>query len=118
MTRSIPGAVEVQGREFIYVELLEGENFHQLLNEVLAVCPEVPLPKTGGALEEKTRIVLPNGKSLLAISYKGDLPGWRQKLISYCVEKRRLWGVLSNQRLSVSDGEELPIIECEVIFDR
>jgi hypothetical protein len=118
MSRTIPGAIDVEGREFLYVEVLAGESFPQLLDDMLSSCPDVPLPEAGGAIEEKARIILRDGTPLLAISYKGDLPGWRTKLISYCEAKGRMWGVPADRRLSLSDGTALPLADCVVIFDQ
>ncbi|MGN6548215.1 MAG: hypothetical protein ACTHK7_24480 [Aureliella sp.] len=84
MNRTIPGMVEVEGREFFYVETLAREGFDEILDEALAGSPELPFPKFGGVIEEKVRILLDDGISLRGISYKGDLAGWRRKLVAYC----------------------------------
>lgn len=117
MSRTIPGTIDVEGREFFYVEIHDGEGFDELLDEALATCPAVPLPKAGGVIEEKARILLGSGVPLLAISYKGDLPGWRNKLESYCKFKGRKWGIASHRKLALSDGTVLEFSECEIIFE-
>ena len=68
MNRTIPGTIEVEGREFFYVEALLGECFDEILDEALAGSPGVPLPKFGGVIEEKVRILLDGGTSLMGIS--------------------------------------------------
>ena len=118
MSRTIPGTIEVEGREFFYAETLAGEGFNKIIDEALAGSPDVPMPTAGGVMEEKVRIVLDDGTSLLGISYKGDLVGWRAKLLAYCKAKHRKCGIASHQKLSLSDGTELALGECEVIFDR
>lgn len=119
MNRTIPGMIEVEGREFFYVETLAGEGFDEILDEALAGSPDLPLPKSGGVIEEKVRILLDDGStSLLGISYKGDLVGWRAKLVAYCKATHRKWGIVSRQKVALSDGGELALGECSLIFDR
>ena len=117
MTRTIPGMIGVEGREFFYVETLTGEDFDEILNEALAGSPELPLPNFGGVIEEKVRILLDCCTSLLGVSYKGDLPRWRAKLVSYCNTTHRKWGIVSRQKLALSDGRELDLAECNLAFD-
>lgn len=118
MNRTIPGIIEVEGREFFYVETLPGEGFDEILDEALAGSSDLPLPKSGGVIEEKARILLDGSTSLLGISYKGDLAGWKAKLVAYCKAKHRKWGIVSRQKVALSDGTELALGECDVVFDR
>jgi hypothetical protein len=117
MSRPLPGTVDVEGREFIYVEAPIGGTFSRLVQDILASCPGAPLPQAGGVLEEKARLVLPDKTSLLAISYKGDLASWRNKIAGYCKERGRKWAIIKNQNLAVSDGTEVPVSVCEVGFE-
>ena len=117
MQRTIPGMIEVEGREFFYVQMLLEEGFDEIIDEALAGSPELPLPKSGGVIEEKVTILLDPKTSLLGISYKGDLVGWRTKLVAYCNAKHRKWGIVSRQKLMLSNGGELDLGECNVRFD-
>ena len=117
MSQYIPGSIEVEGREFFYIETSDGEGFRKIIDEALSGSPELPLPKNGGVIEEKVRIHLDGGTSLLGVSYKGDLAGWRAKLEAYCKSKYRKWGIASRQKLALSDGTEKALGECEVVFD-
>lgn len=117
MTRTIPGTIEVDGREFFYLEAEEGIDFHQMINAVLSSNHDIPMPKDGGVIEEKTRILLDDGISLLAISYKGDLAGWRQNLIAFCEIQNCKWGIASKNKLILSDQIEINLRECNVIFE-
>jgi hypothetical protein len=116
--RTAPGTIHVEGREFFYIQTENGEEFRQLLNEILSSCPEVPLPKSGGVIEEKARLDLGDGSTLLAISYKGDLAGWRQKLTTFCRYRDRTYGIASNQNLVLSDGREINLLESKVSFEK
>ncbi len=117
MNQHIPGMIEVEGREFLYVETQDGETFRSLIDEALAGSPDLPLPKSGGVIEEKVRILLDSNTSILGISYKGDLAGWRAKLVAYCNAKHRKWGIVSRKKVVLSDGRELVLGECDVVFD-
>jgi hypothetical protein len=117
MTRTIPGRIIEADREFLYVEALEGESFSQILGNAIAPSPDVPSPRAGGAIEEKVRVVLPNRKSLIAISYRGDLAGWRRNLQAYCHGKGRIWGVFTDDGFVLSDGTSFSLSDCEVIFE-
>lgn len=118
MTRTIPGTIDVEGREFLYIETTSGEEYFQLLNEALASCPDVPMPQSGGMMEEKAHVTLEDGSSLLAVSYKGDIPRWRRKLTAFCESTGRKWGVASNHRITLSDGTEIDLSSSEVRFEQ
>lgn len=75
------------------------------------------MPQSGGVLEEKARLVLPDKTSLLAVSFKGDLLGWRNKILGYCAEKGLKWAVIKEQFLAPSDGPEIPLTDCQVEFE-
>jgi hypothetical protein len=109
--------IEVEGREFFYVEILPGEGFDEILDEAMAGSPDLPLPTSGGVIEERVRIYLDSNTSLLGVSYKGDLVGWRAKLVAYCNAKHRKWGIVSRQKVVLSDGRELVLGDCDVVFD-
>lgn len=117
MDRTIPGMIEVEGREFLYVQTLTGEGFSDVIDEALADSAVLPLPESGGAVEEKCRIILDDCTTLLALSYKGDLNGWRNKIVAYCNSTNRLWGVASRRKVELSDGRVLALDECKVEFD-
>jgi hypothetical protein len=118
MNRTIPGMIEVEEREFIYIDTLMGEGFDTVVDEALAGSPDLPLPKSGDVIEEKARIILLDGcTSLLALSYQGDLAGWRNKIGAYCHSTNRKWGIVSGRKVELSDGGVLVLDECNFKFD-
>jgi hypothetical protein len=117
MTRDIPGMIEVDGREFLYIEIVKGQTFRQLIDETLSFSSNIPMPQSGGVIEEKAHITLGDESSLLAISYKGDLAGWRRKLAAYCEFNKRRWGVVSHQKIILSDGVEIDLRNSNVMFE-
>lgn len=117
MARTIPGTEAVGGREFIYLEASKSRKFSGLMREVLSSSPATPMPQSGGILEEKARLVLPDKTTLLAVSFKGDLQGWRNKILGFCGEKGLKWAVIKEQFLASSDGAKIPLADCQVEFE-
>ena len=56
MNQQIPGSIEVAGREFFYVETRDSERFRIAIDEALAGSPDLPLPKSGGGIEERAKM--------------------------------------------------------------
>ena len=117
MINIIPGTEPEEGREFFYIEVRPGEGFREAIDDALSLCPDVPMPKDGGVIEEKARIILESGQRRLGISYRGDVEGWKAKLIAYCHEKERLCGIVKGGVLAFSNGNELQLAECNVVFE-
>lgn len=76
--RRVPGTYLVEGREYRYVSNKSQVKFGKLFHELWNVPPGIP--QNGGALIEGCKITLPNGDIFEAVSYKGDIEGWRQQL--------------------------------------
>lgn len=78
-TPSIPGTIDVPGREFVYIGNVEKDNirnaFFNLMDEVLRGADI-----SGGALVAGCEIIVPDGRKFQAISYKGDLGAWRKRV--------------------------------------
>lgn len=117
MPRSIPGTIEEEGREFVYVEVRYGERVTQLLDKTVALYPDVPLPRSGGIIEEGVRVVLEDGTPLLGMSYQGDLDGWKKRIATFCDKEQRVWGIVNKKRLLLSDGRDVSLFECQVVFE-
>ena len=63
MSKAIPGTVDIDGREFFYVEVVEGERFRTIVDQALAGAPGVPLPKDGGLSKRRLASFSTAGKS-------------------------------------------------------
>lgn len=100
----------------MYIESAVNETFHQLVAS--ASCLELSMPKSGGAMEERVRIKLGDGTSLMGISYKGDVDGWRKRFVGICAASARKYGVVSDGRLVLSDGSSPLLEELDVSFER
>ena len=117
MIRSIPGTQEVMGREFLYIESAADETFHQLVDAVSAACANITLPSSGGTIEEKVRLKPRNAPSLMGISYKGDVDGWRMRFMEFCSATGRCHGSIRKGRLFLSDGRSPSLEELEASFE-
>lgn len=117
MRNTAPGIETAPGREVFYVECKSAEDFDFVLDNALAANPDIPMPKDGGAIEEKARLKLKDGRSLLALSYRGDVTGWRNKLVAYCVASSRLWGIARSNRLPLSNDTEIALQSAEIEFE-
>lgn len=76
--RRVPGTYLVEGREYRYVSNKRQVKFGKLFHELCSVPPAIA--QNGGALIEGCKITLPNGDIFEAVSYKGDIDGWRQQI--------------------------------------
>lgn len=117
MKRMVPGTDSVAGREFIYVEVPLDETFDDLLDRVTASSSDMPMPTSGGVIEEKVRIEAKPDMTLMGLSYKGDLIGWRRLFESYCEKKRLARAIVRDGKLVFSSGEEIMLKDCVAHFD-
>ncbi len=68
-------------------------------------------------MEQRTRIKLKDGVSLIGISYKGDIEGWRTGFVGFCLAAGRKYGSIRHGRLFLSDGTSLLLEELEFTFE-
>ena len=76
--RIVPGTYLFEGREYRYVSNKSQVKFDDLFHELFNVPPQIP--QYGGAVLEGCKITLPDGDIFEAVSYKGDVEGWRRQL--------------------------------------
>lgn len=77
--RIVPGIQPIEGREFCYIADEGQEDFVKIFRKIVRYISP-PIPQNGGAMIEGCKITLPNGKVFQAISYKGDIEGWRMQI--------------------------------------
>ena len=114
MNRSIPGTEAAEGREFLYIETRQEETFKQLISNVLLAQTEIPMPSAGGIIEERVQITLEDGRSLIGVSYKGDIGGWRARIIGYCELTNRIFGFVSGPLLILSTNAKYPLADLTI----
>jgi hypothetical protein len=114
--RVIPGSVRIDGRQFLYVESLRNESFSDFLNDEERYCADLALPLNGGVIDEKAWLHLRDKRRFIAMSYKGDLDGWRKRLVLCCSKTARAWAVPTDAGFLLSDGSTVPFDACVIEF--
>jgi hypothetical protein len=77
--RKIPGTTVTEGREYRYVSCGNDADITALFKKVIREI-NPPLATSGGAVNEGCKVTLPSGECYFAVSYKGDIEGWRQQI--------------------------------------
>lgn len=115
--REVPGVVPVEWREYCYVsddgcDKFVGKGlFDKLTSQI-----EPPIPKSGGVMTENCKLWLPSGELLHAISYKGDLDGWRMQIEQGAKILGLFIGKIISGRIVLSDARSYDLSDCTVEF--
>lgn len=113
--RQIPGLTRSEHREVRYVEERSDQPFKELFEKLIwQVTP--PLMSDGGALVERCVLTLPTGRRFQAISYRGDIDGWRRQIAGGAAAMKIELGELIDGVLVLDDGTSFPLSDCEVRF--
>ena len=116
--RIVPGTRLVEGREFRYVSNKSQAKFGELFHKLWNVPPIIP--QNGGALIEGCKITLPNGDIFEAVSYKGDIEGWRQQLEQGAGAKalnEELAGIdMDTDSIVLNDMQSFRLTDCTIDF--
>lgn len=110
--RPAPGTVNVPGREFLYVSD-DGGDFPSLF-ERLTTFANPPAAKSGGAITENCRLRLLDGRTFHAISFRGDLDGWRLDIERSAKALGLQIGKIVDSHFIPSDGQPIPLADCTV----
>jgi hypothetical protein len=113
--REVPGTIEVQEREFWYIEDDGLGEFNKLFHKLLtAVDP--PLHSRGGAITGGCSLTFPDGKVFHSFSYKGDLHGWKEQVIQGANKLGLKLGKINNESFVLLNGESFVLSDCDVNF--
>lgn len=115
--RTVPGLIEVGGKEFFYVEIAPKETFLSLMNLVWEMTPTVQFPIGGGIIEQRARLIIEGQAPLFAVSYRGDIEGWRRKLVAFCESAHRLGGPVKNRKVVLNNGSQIDLRTARVVFE-
>jgi hypothetical protein len=113
--RSVPGRQEVAGREFRYVLDDGREPFSSFFKRLIRHA-EPPLPASGGVMIEGCALTLPGGDVWQAISYKGDIPGWRRQIELGAEALHVKIASFSGDALVLPGGEVVGLADCKAQF--
>ena len=113
--RSIPGVNPVEGVEFVYYQddnkLKPKKLFKSLLDGVNPRCA-----KKGGRVSNSCNIVFPDGSLFHAMSYHGDLEGWRKDIEVGAKSLGLLLARIEGDQFIISDGRSIPLSDCKIEF--
>lgn len=115
-TRHVPGLVPVPYREVRYAED-SGEEPFEILFKRLVQHVNPPVMKDGGALTENCALTVPTGRRFQALSYRGDIEGWRHQVAQGAAALGVALGQLVEGELVVDDGSSYKLADCQVEFD-
>jgi hypothetical protein len=114
--RKVPGTVDVVGREFRYLSDDGRDLFDELFRKVMHHAT-IPRAKSGGAIAENCKLRLPDDRLFHALSYKGDIDGWRSDIEEAAqalgLEVARIVG---NDVILLPDGSSIPLRDCRIEF--
>jgi len=116
--RTVPGAIDVAGREFLYVGCdadLSAEDLGGQFDKVLEASPIIPRDG-GSALTENCTLLLPSGECFFGFSYKGDIEGWRNKAIQGAHALGRMTARVAGKTLAIEDGRQVDLTDCVTRF--
>lgn len=78
--------------------------------------PAVPLPTSGGMLDENVIIKTPDGRSLFGLSYRGDVSGWQLYLLDRARQMTLKTATINDSDELMLDGGSVPLAGCVVTF--
>jgi len=114
--RTIPGAVNVEGVEHIYIAD-DGKNDVTSLFKKVTRQITPPLAKNGGAVLEGCKLNLPDGMLFHAIAYHGDIAGWREQIEKGAIALGLATAKVNEGKITTTSGDTYLLSGCEVIFD-
>lgn len=110
--RKIPGTSLVEGREYRYVSCSANTDIAMLFKKVIREI-NPPLAKNGGAVNEGCKVILPSGECYFAVSYKGDIEGWRQQIEQGAIALELSIAKITQDKFLLSDGGEFLLSDCK-----
>lgn len=108
---SIPGVVQDANRSFFYILCPDFIQFRKIFRE-FKLPKEVPIPKSGGAMNDEKQVITKTGETYCLIQITGDHAGWKKALEEFCSLKGIQSAVVENRNLQVSDGRKISLAEC------
>ncbi|RIY35240.1 hypothetical protein CKY20_11055 [Capnocytophaga canis] len=120
--RHIPGTIEVEGREYLYISD-NGEDFftkssrttkkQSLFDKVTSL---FEIAQSGGVISENCKLKLPTDELFHGVSYKGDIEGWRKQIEQGAEQLGLLTGKILENKIELSDGRIYTLLDCQVEF--
>ena len=114
--RVVPGTVAIEGKEVVYFAD-DGRNQVRKQFNALTSMVERRQAKSGGRTSQACKITLPDGQIFHAMSYHGDLEGWRKDIEAGAQALQLLLARIEGDTFAISDGRSFPLRDCKIEFD-
>ena len=114
--RIVPGKQPIEGREFCYIADEGQEDFGKIFKKIIRYISP-PIPQNGGAMIEGCKITLPNGEVFQAISYKGDIEGWRMQIEQGTRALNVNLARIDDESIVLDNIHSFLLIDCRIDFN-
>lgn len=112
--RNIPGLIQYEDQEFLYFTTYKDYDEHKTFVKLTNVL-EIPYAKFGGATILGCSITIPTGKTYHALSFFGDIDGWKKDIICASQELKISLARI-NDKILICDDEMIPLSTCIIAF--
>lgn len=113
--RNIPGVTIVDGQQVVYFSD-DGKNNSRKQFKNITCFSEPPNAVRGGVNDRGCKVTPPSGPIFHAISYHGDLDGWRKDIEAGAIGLGLLLAQIKGDQLVISDGRSIPLSDCKIEF--
>lgn len=110
----IPGTIAREGKEYIYFSD-DGSGFSKIF-KVLTKHKGENYAQNGSLGEERCKLFTPDNILFYAISYKGDLEGWRKDIELGAQEHGITLAWVDGEDFVLSDGKSYKLSQCKAEF--
>lgn len=114
-SRIVPGVTIVDGQQVVYFSD-DGKNKFRKQFDGITCFTEPPNAVRGGVNERGCKITPPSGPLFHAISYHGDLEGWRKDIEAGAEGLGLLLARIEGDQLVITDGRSIPLSHCKIEF--
>ncbi|MEN4770709.1 hypothetical protein [Duffyella gerundensis] len=113
--RVLPGLNPVEGVEFLYYEDDGKSKVNKQFNALLDSAGSIKAT-SGGVVSDSCKIHLSDDRLFHALSYHGDIDGWREAVEAGAKARGLLLARIEGEQFVVSDGRSIPLSDCKIEF--
>jgi len=113
--RALPGLNPVEGVEFVYYEDDGKSQVKKQFNALLDSAGSIKAT-SGGIVSDSCKIHLSDDLVFHALSYHGDIDGWREAVEAGAKARGLLLARIVGEQFVVSDGLSIPLSDCKIEF--
>lgn len=114
-SRIVPGTTVVDGQQVVYFSD-DGKSKFRKQFDCITCFTEPPNAVRGGVNERGCKITPPSGPLFHAISYHGDLDGWRKDIEAGAEGLGLLLARIEGDQFVITDGRSIPLSDCKIEF--